>query len=651
MPVFATSSGKQVRTADLVGAGGEGSVYEVSGSPDLVAKIYHQPLSSERAQKVLAMSRFTSSSLEKVSAWPRDLLYSNARAPVGLLMPRVRGHKDIHKLYSPRSRKIEFPAADFAFLLHASANIARAFTAVHEAGFVIGDVNHGSIIVAENATAKLIDCDSFQITVNGSTYPCNVGVPTFTPPELQGRALRGIVRTANHDNFGLAVLIFHLLLIGRHPFAGRYLGRGDMQIETAIQQFRFAYGFNSRSVQMEPPPNVPALAVLTEPIAALFERAFSRTASNGAQRPVPSEWSSTLSALTERLAKCTVNPSHTFPAGQTCPWCPVEASTGIVLFDLVFLPTRGHGFDIAMIWRTIEAVQLPPIPPKPTEQTVGQLTPSPQAKRAASEYRTLWWSNVAGAGAIVLIVAILLGVAPQAWWLWLGGAVFFWIKIKGRASSPNVSAIETALSISENRHDSAQRQYSSFMQTQLTVSGPLAQMKSSLLAKRNQWQDLPQLRAQRIAQLQNRLREQQLETFLEGFHIDRASISNIGLGRKAVLQSYGIETAADIDRQKIRGVPGFGPAITLRLVEWRRSIERSFRFDPTKGIEPRRISALDAELATLKKKLEQELSSGPVELLKVRRQIEQQHAAVRMELEQAIRQLAQCRTDKRALAA
>ena len=70
--------------------------------------------------------------------------------------------------------------------------------------------------------------------------------------------------------------------------------------------------------------------------------------------------------------------------------------------------------------------------------------------------------------------------------------------------------------MAENRHSSAQQQYSSFIQTQLSTSGTLAKMKNDLLSKRNQWQNLPQLRAQRMAQLQSKLREQQLESYLEG---------------------------------------------------------------------------------------------------------------------------------------
>src|SRR5262245_15218507 len=259
---------------------------------------------------------------------------ADGHTPHGLLMPKVAGCKDIHKLYSPKSRKTEFPTADFRFLLSVTANVARAFAVVHQNHCVIGDVNHGSITVAQNATVKLIDCDSFQVVINGQNYLCEVGVPTFTPPELQGRPFHGIVRTTNHDNFGLAVLIFHLLFMGRHPFAGRYLGRGDMPIETAIQQFRFAYGTDRKLVLMEPPPHVPALSCMSSSIAALFERAFSRQATNGHPRPPPSDWIMALDATGKQLARCKREPNHFYvSASPSCPWCSVESATGVVLFN------------------------------------------------------------------------------------------------------------------------------------------------------------------------------------------------------------------------------------------------------------------------------------------------------------------------------
>ncbi len=111
---------------------------------------------------------------------------------------------------------------------------------VHHSGCVVGDVNHSGILVSGDATVALIDADSFQLQTNGKTYPCLVGVPDFTPPELQGRSLNGVTRTTAHDHFGLAVAIFQLLFMGRHPYAGRYNG-ADLTLDQFIARNLFAY--------------------------------------------------------------------------------------------------------------------------------------------------------------------------------------------------------------------------------------------------------------------------------------------------------------------------------------------------------------------------------------------------------------------------
>ena len=120
----------------------------------------------------------------------------------------------------------------------------------------------------------LIDCDWYQIADGARLFTCDVGVPHFTAPELQGQSFRGLQRTPQHDAFGLAVLVFHLLFMGRHPFAGRYLGKGDMPVERAIKEGRFAYGPHADGVQMTPPPHSLRLSQVPDEIAGLFERAF-----------------------------------------------------------------------------------------------------------------------------------------------------------------------------------------------------------------------------------------------------------------------------------------------------------------------------------------------------------------------------------------
>jgi DNA-binding helix-hairpin-helix protein with protein kinase domain len=239
-------------------------------------------------------------------------------------MLKMPGRKPAHQLYGPNGGKTAFPKATFPMLVRATTNIAREMGSVHSTGCIIGDINHSGVSIADDATAVLVDTDSFQFSYNGHSYHCKVGVPEFTPPELQGKNLSSVFRTANHDNFGLAVLIFCTLMMGRHPFAGRYLGQGDMPMDRAIAEYRFAYSPRRGSTFMEAPPNVPTLADLPLSLADAFERAFGPGGSTGS-RVSASEWAAILSKAEGELVRCASSPAHQyFRSAQTCPWCRME---------------------------------------------------------------------------------------------------------------------------------------------------------------------------------------------------------------------------------------------------------------------------------------------------------------------------------------
>ena len=91
----------------------------------------------------------------------------------------------------------------------------------------------------------------------------------------------------------------------------------------------------------------------------------------------------------------------------------------------------------------------------------------------------------------------------------------------------------------------------------------------------------------------------QLTRYLERFRIGGASIRNIGPSRKAMLASYGVETAADVDSRPILKIPGFGDSLTADLLQWRRSHERNFRFNPQEPVPEQEIAALKQELEIL----------------------------------------------------
>ena len=163
-PDIVDSQGRMVPLGSTLGSGGEGTVYEVKQAVDRAAKIYLKPLSEERASKIRAMVKMNPDGLAKLMSWPVDLLLEKrTKQPIGLLIPRVHNKKNVHHLYGPKSRLQDFPRADWRFLIRAAANIAKAFAAVHDTNCVIGDVNHGSIMVGGDATVSLIDVAAVDI--------------------------------------------------------------------------------------------------------------------------------------------------------------------------------------------------------------------------------------------------------------------------------------------------------------------------------------------------------------------------------------------------------------------------------------------------------------------------------------------------------
>ena len=354
------SDGSQLRLGRELGRGGEGTVHEIPGT-SLVAKIYATAPTPIKVEKLWAMTRRSTPALQRLAAWPVDLLEDHAHRVRGFLMARVTAREDAHQLYSPKSRRRAFAQADVRFLVRAAANLARAFGAVHAAGHVIGDVNHGNALIGNDATVMLIDCDSFQVRdAAGRIFTCDVGVPLFTAPELQNRGFRGLRRARTHDAFGLAVLLFHLLFQGRHPYAGRF-GDGEMPIERAIAESRFAYGPGAAARGMSAPPMTLPLDAFGPQIAGLFERSFAQPGTT--TRPEPAEWVEALTTLEHELEPCAVSNAHAHRRHESCCWCELERRAGVSLFGATSLREELTQGAIAALWSAVKAVQRPPKDP------------------------------------------------------------------------------------------------------------------------------------------------------------------------------------------------------------------------------------------------------------------------------------------------
>ena len=420
------SRGNSFLLGSEIGKGGEGSVYGISKMDGFAAKIYHRPIDDIKNKKLKSMINVKSEILLRICTWPVDTLHSIEDSPViGILMPRISGYKEIHKLYSPKTRIIEFPYAGWDFLIHTAANLARAFSVIHEHGHVIGDVNQGNIVVSNKATVMLIDCDSYQVTVEGCQYPCSVGVSIYQPPELQGiKSFDGVIRTFDHDNFSLAIFIFQLLFMGRHPFSGIYTGPGEMPLEKAIKEHCFVYSKSFNYRFMKQPAGTLALESLPKPLVSLFEGAFLMD-----KRPTSKEWIYALEDLSKKLQQCRVNLAHSYPNKLAyCPWCKIEDGTGAILFSTAAgLYSSKFHLDIAELWRNIDEVLIPEPILALQSRSLFHITSYGDYKKysrtrrvyTASAITSAIWVMLAFLGTVLhlpwVIIASLISIVPVMW--------------------------------------------------------------------------------------------------------------------------------------------------------------------------------------------------------------------------------------------
>lgn len=634
-PEVADSQGRPITLGAILGKGGEGTVYEVRQTTVTVAKVYHGPPSQDRADKIRAMAGMRTEALAKLTSWPIDLLtVKGTKQPIGLLMPRIANKKNVHHLYGPKSRLQDFPRADWRFLVRAAANISRAFAVVHEANCVIGDVNHGSIMIAEDATVSLIDCDSFQVNTPSRRFLCEVGIETFTPPEFQGVPFKGVVRTPNSDNFGLAVMIFHLLFMGRHPFAGRYSGVGDMPIARAIKECRFPYSANHKAMQMDRPPGTPALSFIGAEVAQLFEAAFSQAATKDG-RPTARNWIAALGRLEANTKQCANNNGHWYPSHLSlCPWCQMEAQGAKPLFP--FGGGGGATVELEALWKQLQGLgnlgSAPsiPIPSSPP--------PSPAAQQVGPP------NSLANAIASAVGLAVFVGgcfLAPALLWIFGIAAVTAYSFMRNQFSNAkHVEAFGKALSDAEANFNRANSDWQ-----HRAGEGALCEAKRKFIALRTELNEIPAKRIKALDQLKQHQRRLQLDRFLDKFELEDAKIEGIGPGRKRTLESYGIETAADVIQQRITIVPGFGPKMIERLLKWRRSIEAKFVFDPAKAIDPHDIAKVEQEILALSAKTRTAATAAYAEAMQAHGRVLAVRQGMRPQMDALQAKVAQARAD------
>jgi serine/threonine protein kinase len=319
-----------IQLGELIGRGGEATVYRIEGLPGWLAKLYTGAPRPGYARKLAWMRDHppddpTLPMGHASLAWPVDLLQDERRQVRGYLMRYIGNSIPLLEVFNPRRRSQVLPEFDWSYLHRAARNLAAALGAVHDRGYVVGDINESNVLVNPAALITLIDTDSFQVheTANGRsvrTHRCPVAKPEYTPPELQGRSLERSIRLPEHDLFGLGVLIFQLLMDGSHPFRAQWLRAGDPpSLPDRIRQGCFPY-MPAPPCPVAPPPGVPGLEILHPKLARLVLRCFVDGGRDPGKRPEPDDWQQAIQEAENDLVTCPNG--HVYSRHlRRCPHC------------------------------------------------------------------------------------------------------------------------------------------------------------------------------------------------------------------------------------------------------------------------------------------------------------------------------------------
>ncbi|MGH3940072.1 MAG: hypothetical protein ACRDTG_15850 [Pseudonocardiaceae bacterium] len=340
------TTGRAVLLGPPVGPpGAEGRVYALSGQDGQVAKIYHRDRLAGSAgleAKIAAMVAAPPADIQGPVghwplAWPLALLRDAGGAFVGFTMPAVQSSLAAkwHMLANPSDRD-DPPASrswtsrfDWRYRLLASANLADAVGSILDAGYVPGDLSGDNVFVYRTALITVIDVDSMQVPASGGgTYHCTVWRDEYLAPELKDQrgALDRTSRQPASTRYALAVLIYEMLMEGRHPFGGVWSGPGERPSRLSLSaKGCFVNGPNPR---LTSGPGALDPAVLPPELRTLFDRAFVRGAAEPADRPSCPEWRRHLHQAAAAVRTCQRR-SHPYPDHLgACPWCQRVTSVG-----------------------------------------------------------------------------------------------------------------------------------------------------------------------------------------------------------------------------------------------------------------------------------------------------------------------------------